>query len=273
MRTKPPLILRVALAYLVASVALFFYFDALADAGSAPSVVLPPQLLWGLVAAVIAQAATFTLKRVSAWWFFHTAVGSIVLAFLSGALGAVGPVVQTKGFDRYAIIFAVLNFALNFFTTGNATNAAAVEAVKARRVRTTPGGSVGAAKQSALFGLGLVLFMGLGAPTCSPGAQALGACELGKLPQTLETVVATVVAIAADPNSTETDLVSAGKNFAPGQLDCAVAAVSAWLDSQVPSHGQVKLEYVAMQSKLRAYLATHAVKHACAGWPSPKRGM
>jgi hypothetical protein len=70
-------------------------------------------------------------------------------------------------------------------------------------------------------------------------------------------VVATIVKIAFDPSKTVDDVGQGVAALSPTQGPCVVAAVSGWLDGQMPPHGQAAPDLVAAATKLRSYLALH----------------
>lgn len=93
-------------------------------------------------------------------------------------------------------------------------------------------------------------------PGCAtPGAQALGACEIGQLAPAEQAAVATVEEIALNTGSTVGDLEQLGASLLPGQVACAVKAVLAWINAR-------KLPATPMQRMLAAVSETlrgHAV--------------
>ena len=84
-----------------------------------------------------------------------------------------------------------------------------------------------------LLPFAFIAALGLALPACNtPGGQALKQCELGSLPQTLESVVAEVLAIALNTASVVTDLEGLAGKVGPSQLSCVAQAVEAWLSGK-----------------------------------------
>jgi len=110
--------------------------------------------------------------------------------------------------------------------------------------------------------LAFALFMPFACAT--PGGAALGACELGQLPNTAQSVIAAVVSIALTAGADwATQLKTLGGQVGPAQLNCAVAAVEAWLEGQVPKTGEPTKPYLEAIARLKTWQASHSAT-ACA---------
>jgi hypothetical protein len=222
--------------------ALLIYATALADAAGIPvTQTIPTAMVWGLVASIVAHGGTFAMKKLGGFAWTHTPWGSLLLAAAAAVVSAVGLSIK-NGWNTTSVLFAAGNGLLNFLITANGENATTSLAMKARK----------AARQAGTAAILMIAFLGLGAPTC-----AAGQCELNALPATVQTVIATVVKIALDPSKTVDDVGQGVASLSPVQGPCVVAAVSTWLDGQMPPHGQAAPDLVAAASKLRAYLAKH----------------
>lgn len=85
-----------------------------AESGMAPGGLLP------LAALVICQAIAYAIRRISPEnHFLRSGWGSVAIAAVTAVLGAITPVLQTKGFHAEALAWAGLNGLLSFFTTAN----------------------------------------------------------------------------------------------------------------------------------------------------------
>lgn len=109
-----------------------------------------------------------------------------------------------------------------------------------------------------LLGVSL-LGLGIAASGCTPGGKALGACELGQLPQVLQSVIAKVAAIVAQPSGWENDLEQLGIQVGPGQLSCVEQAIATALEPSAASPDTPTKSL--MRSRLQAHAAKHP--HAC----------
>jgi hypothetical protein len=233
--------------------ALCIYATALADAAGVPvNASIPPVMIWGLVAALIAHGGTFAMKKLGGFAFFHTGVGSLVLAAVAAVVASVGLSLK-NGWNTTSILFAAGNGLLNFLITANGENTMTAMAMKAKKA----GAKVAAAAVL------ILAFMGLGAPSC----QDFKTCELNALPSTVQTVILTVFQIAMDPSKTIDDLGQAVSSLSPTQGPCVIAAVSKYIDGKLPTHGQASPDLVAAASKLHSYLAAHPAS-ACNGFPA-----
>ncbi len=269
----------------LAALAVFLFGLNLAFADGMPAAVTATPAdktraaLWGLGAMLVGAMVTFFAKRFSSWWVFHTTWGSILFALAAAMISAAASAVKESGrFDGDAVLWAVGSAAFNFFVTASATNPEGQAAVRARRalkaqMKASASGSGSGGRQALLYAILVLSFFGLGAPTCqSPGATALGNCEVSKLPQSFQTALVLVTAIAADPAKTADDFAAAGAGLLPGQLDCLIAAVSNALKAKMPSHGQADPMLVAMIRKLDQYSAKHPPS-ACGRWPALSRHL
>jgi len=111
--------------------------------------------------------------------------------------------------------------------------------------------------------LGCVLLLALGCQSSAGGAWK--ACEIGKLPTEAQTALATGEQIAMNPGSAVGDLEAAGLSFLPGQFECAMAALVAWIEKQpTPSTHTDVMAAASIDAQrwhaldlLHAYLAAH----------------
>jgi hypothetical protein len=89
-----------------------------------------------------------------------------------------------------------------------------------------------------------ILTVGCGAKMNAAGS-ALGDCELGKLPNTLQTVIADVAGILLSSGNEhwQTDLTGLGVQVGAQQLDCVVQAVGAGIKGQMRK-GKATPEYI-----------------------------
>jgi hypothetical protein len=189
---------------------------------------------------VVALAGVnLALKKFSATnHFFRTPVGQLLFAFLTGAAGCVSHAVQTHGLQKAAVAYAVLGFAASFFATSSTDKPGDGDVLK------------------------IVLFLLL--PATMNGC-AFGRCELNHLPQTLQSVVVEVVAVASQPSNYVEDLASLARQLAPGQVDCVAEAI---VDA-VKKPGAVRATAAVVQH-LREYLDAQkalGAKVACEGAP------
>src|SRR6185369_13967392 len=240
--------------------ALLIYATALADAAGVPvTETIPPAMVWGLVASIVAHGGTFMMKKLGGFAWTHTPWGALLLAAAAAVVSSVGLSIK-NGWNTTSVLFAAGNGLLNFLITANGENTTTALAVKARKAARQ------AARQAGAAAVLVIAFLGLGAPTC-----AAGQCELNALPATVQTVIATVVKIAMDPSKTADDVGQGVASLSPTQGPCLVAAVDSWFSKQMPTHGQAAPDLVAAVTKLRAYLAKHPAT-ACNGFPSRASG-
>lgn len=245
----------------------FTYSLALADGGTSTAAVGSAPTLLALLALVGCQAIAYGIRRAAPDnHFFHTQLGALAIAGITMVLGAIEPVLQTRGFDKTALAWAGLNGLLSFFTTGNPSVTPDNQSKKP-----DPPGIVRAMMPLA-FGaaLGFTIF---GCQT--PGGKALKDCEMNALPQTLESVLADVILIATNPASVAADLVDLAKKIGPDQVACASQAWAAYIASRqnqdggtAPSSSRLLAGMSDTQlshalSVLNSYLAQHPA--ACRG--------
>lgn len=202
-----------------------------------------------LLLLVACHGVVWVIRRVSPdSHFFHTKWGAVVLALITLVLSTVIETVQTSGINVSDIEIALLNALLSFLTTSNPS--------------VDP--STNTSKKPDPTALVLALFMTMAVSGCA-GGKALGACELGKLPQTSQPAVSAVVAIAvAGGANWQDELEALAKTLAPGQLECVVqAVVAAWSASRAslsPAHA-------AALERLQIYSKGHPAT-ACVPWPA-----
>ncbi len=116
---------------------------------------------------------------------------------------------------------------------------------------TQPHGRVDVSLLLALSGFLIALGIALVMSGCAGGA-AFGKCELGKLPQTLQSIIAAVAAIAAEPGGYVQDLERLGTQIGPAQLDCIVSALIA--DTSAPKGYRRQKEPEPWVATLRSHL-------------------
>lgn len=92
----------------------------------------------------------------------------------------------------------------------------------------------------------------------TPGSAAFWGCEFGKGPQIVQTAVSAISAALVGA-TWEQELTDIGKDLAPGQLDCIVAAVVA---STQGKH-MLSPSGVTLVDHGRAWLAKHPAKQSC----------
>lgn len=106
------------------------------------------------------------------------------------------------------------------------------------------------------------LLLGMVSGCGTPGAQALKTCEMGKLPQTIQAIVAEVSTILASGGATwQHDLEELGKQLGPGQLQCIIAAIMGGnagfaATPGTPSNTWAK-QHPEAATRAQTYLATH----------------
>jgi hypothetical protein len=206
---------------------------------AAPAAVAAPISLTALLLLVACHGVVWTIRRVSPdSHFFHTKWGAVALAIVTLVLGSVIETVQMSGINTTAITIAVFNALMTFFTTSNPS--------------VDP--STNMSKKPDPTALALALFMTMTVSGCA-GGRALGACELGKLPATSQSVIATVVAVAiAGGAHWQDELEALGKTLAPGQLECVVQAIAAAWSA---SRATLSPERAAALERLQIYLKGH----------------
>jgi hypothetical protein len=247
---------------------LFFQAVALADSvGSDTAVGAIPVTLpsgWAGLVMLALVAASWALRKYTDVPFFHTTLGAAVMGILSSAIPSLIDGIKARGLTVAVVQTAFYGALLSFFASDNASSRndeqkQRVAAMRARRAPQPPP-PVRPGSMGILLPLGLAI--GLAAiPSCNtPGGQALAKCELGTLPSAAGTMIANLVAIAFSGGDYQQQLeqaaMQAAKNNAGPQFDCAVAAVSAWLDSSTP-RGQVSPARLDANAAFKAYVAKH----------------
>jgi len=110
--------------------------------------------------------------------------------------------------------------------------------------------------------------------SCTFG-KAWTKCELGALPQTVQTVEACALGAITSIADWRAELLTCGAGLAPGQLDCLVKAITAWADAGFKA-GRFKAGGVhsLISQRGREWLAEHpATSCSNAPWiPPEERG-
>ncbi len=91
----------------------------------------------------------------------------------------------------------------------------------------------------------------------TPGGQAFGKCEIGGLSQTLQAVIAQVVAIAAQPAGWSQDLEHLGEQVGPAQLNCVVQAIANSMQPSGLTASQESPTRAVIRERLHSWLAQH----------------
>jgi hypothetical protein len=160
-----------------------------------------------MIAIGVATLLSFGARKAApSSTFLHTAWGATLLAFLSTAGTVAVQAFTAHGFSKKTLISALFAAVMSFASTADPKPVAA--------------------KLPALL---FFVALSLGATGCP-----WGTCELGKLPQTLQSVVASVVAIVSNSSTYVDDLITLGKEIGPGQVDCVAQALA---DAGTPVKG------------------------------------
>lgn len=264
-----------ALCALGAVAALFFMQAlALADVNSTSTVNAPPVTLpsgWAGLVMLALVFASWGLRKFSTVPFFHTTAGAAVMGILSSAIPALIDVIKSGNLTVPVAETAVFGALLSFFASDNASNTAEEQQRKVLAMRVArapqPPPPVRPGSLGALLPLALVFGLASGCQTA--GGQALAKCELGALPSAAGTVIAQLVAIAFSGGNYQQQLESAGEsalasNAAP-QFNCAVEAVSGWLQQTAPK-GEISPSRREATEAFKAYRAAHPAS-ACRAAP------
>ncbi len=238
--------------FLLAASLLSFCYSAFAagDAGGTALATTAELPLTTLLALLGCQAVAWAIRGIAPDnHFFHTKMGATAIAAITLVLSATIQAIQDKGLDKSAIELAAVNALLSFLTTGNPSIDRATNVSK----RPDPPGLVMVAF------LSLSVLGSFGCP--SAGGQALGTCELTKLPQTAQTVITDVTEIAVTGGDNwKNQLEDLGLTLAPGQLACVVQAIAAaWTASKASLSPARK----AALDRLESFLTEHPAR-ACA---------
>lgn len=243
------------------------YADDFTPAGTT-TLGAPASQMTALVAMtcmVGAAALGYLMRRLSpGGGFLHSNLGHLVITGAAGALSTAAQVIQTKGFNWMALAFGLLGAVSGFLGASNSSTPLGEPAPLARKLPSLEGASVVPRGSKAMLIL-LALFAFW--PGCTPGALALGKCELNALPQTLESVLVGIASIAAQPTGALGDLEQLGQGLAPGQFSCAVQAVQAALAKQVPKGEASPLLQLQLKN-LGEYLTKHKPVACRSGWAS-----
>lgn len=185
------------------------------------------------VIALVRWLAPKLHGRLGTW--LNTDRGATVLTIVLGILGAVATTIGAwKAPDLKLLLTTV-------FTTVFAPGTY----VLVKRLISPSDAKSGAGSTLALL-LGLSLASGA-------GGCAWAKCELGKLPQTAEAIIASVVAIASNSSNAVNDLIDLGKQIGPGQVDCVVEALAA---NGAPASARAQSAWSpVMMTNLRMYQA------------------
>lgn len=232
----------------------FAYADAATDASVVPSTVSA----WtGLVVTLLALGAWAIRAFTPDTNFAHTKMGALVISAGCAVLSAASDGIRTGGLHVSVILPAVMGALAPLLSMSNPTAVSQARAERAER-GTTRGGLI-----LALAGMGLAFVLVFCSIGCAAG-RALGACELAKLPNTSQVVIADVTAIATSAGSNwEAQLEALGMQLLPGQLDCVIQAlVTAWSTRGAA----LPVEHLVGLTRMKKYQADHP-KHACVAQP------
>lgn len=198
-----------------------------------------------LVVVALAGVNLYLKKFSSSNHFFRTALGQFAFALATGLVGTVTHIVQTQGLHKVALAYGISGFLVSFFATESTEK---------------PGGDI--LKVLALLALPLGL-----------SGCAFGRCELNRLPQTLQPLLVTAIALAAQPSGYVQDLVQLAENEAPGQVDCIAEAIIA---SRKPGATAIPTMTFLVAEHMREYLDARKAsgvkvscgerKHMLHGW-------
>lgn len=254
-----------------ATLCTFGYGLALADdvAGGSPIVAGAPPMPsgWAGVVFLAIAVGAWALRRYSAVPFFHTQGGAMLFALLNSVATTLTQALVAHGLDLKALAAATGSAVLTLLVVNNPSNTADEQAAKIAMMKapvSPPPPPI--TKVAAMLPLLFIVFAVSGCP--SAGGKALVACELGKLPQTEQSVLTDVTAIAmAGGTNWQSQLEALGLQVGPGQLDCVIAAiVAAWSSS----HGELTPERKAALERLQIYRNAHPSTSSCAP-PPPSR--
>lgn len=263
MKTTSRLFVPILAFYGFLALALLGIFQAIAMAdGPAPapsgvSLALPTG--WPLLALMVLVIASWAVRKYTNIAFFHTAAGAAVMGIFSAVVPGVIQAIL-HGANLAAIEAAAAGAVFSFFASDNPSNSTAQQSLVVKAMRT---------KSAAMVLLFAGLFLGSG---CTPGALALGKCELNALPQTFESILVGITSIAAQPGANAVaDLEqfgqSVGPSIGPTQFNCAVQAVEVALKAKTVK-GQESPVLVTQIKNLDDYLAKHPATACREGWTS-----
>jgi len=192
---------------------------------------------------MVLMLMAFALRRFTpTTGFLHTPPGAWLIALVSGVLGAVAHAIQTGGVSTGVVVPAIASFIMSFLATANPSMAPLLA-----------------------FAL-----LGLVASCQTAGGQALKACEIGQLKAQAQDAVVTGLNIASNPGSAVSDLEAAALRYLPGQFECAMEALAAWLTKQAPATTGEALAAASVTAQswhaldvVTAYLVAHKPPSAC----------
>lgn len=217
---------------------LCLYGVALADTGTAG---IGAGSLWALLALVLCQAIAFCIRFFApGQTFFHSNLGLVVISLSTGILGAIEPVIQARGIHAQALAWAAANAALAFFTSSNPSLTRNNMSKKKSENASPP----------ILLPIILMSLLAGGATGCT---RAFWACELGKIPIALESLIVDVSMIVASGGADwEAALDDLVKKNVPGQVECIALAIE---NDNAPA--TLKAVPDAAKARLRQWLAKH----------------
>jgi hypothetical protein len=198
------------------------------------------------VSGIWAYAQRKWLSGPGGWW--HSDAGHIVITAVGVLVSAITPIVQSyhggfHGFPWVALCWAAVGGLLNALAAANAS---------------VPMGEKAPMHPGAKMLLPFLLLGTLAISGCV-GATALGRCELGHLPQTLQSLIAAVASIASQPGNYVEDLTQLGIQVGPEQVDCVAAAIAAEASKPKGTHHPM---LTMTRDHLNEYLATRRARGA-----------
>lgn len=220
---------RLALTFLlVASAVLFCNVAFAADPSSGPDAPQSLAALWPMLGLAIGNLNAYLSRRLSsAFTFFHTGPGAMLLSLEGAAIASVVPLIQAHGFVWAMLAWAALGGVTSFLATLNPSTTSEDPPAK------SPSARPGAAMLLPLVFMAAMTLPLAGCP--GPGTDVLKKCELGQLPAIEQSVLAEVGVVILNPASVLADLVAFAAQLGPGQVACAVQAWDAYLASKQPS--------------------------------------
>lgn len=104
----------------------------------------------------------------------------------------------------------------------------------------------------------VLVFLGIGGCATSGGA-ALGACELGKLPQTIQSAIACAISAAGSAQSGDAQpaLDACVGGLGGEQAGCLMGAVLNWFKGTIPAHGQARPETLVAIERIQTWKSRH----------------
>lgn len=249
------------LLFLMALSLMLYARVALAD----PAALVVPTAVAGILPTLVMLALvliSYAARRFAPQGqFFHTAAGAFVLSLVTTSASVAASVIQTNGLNAQAIVNAIVGGVLSLLATANPSVPIGQTAPLAMKKR----------PESGRASMETVLLLSCLALAGCAGLQAWKVCELGKLPQAVQSVIPTIVTDlgGVDSATAITQVENIGAGLLPDQISCIVQAIAA--DMATPAvKGEPSPLVATVQKNAGAFLRKHPAT-ACGDNPDLRR--